>query len=153
MNALEPDSLATRRRRLGLLARAARDEVEGALGALGIPAAEVADLRGPEVGLVMLTGRVGGDGARFNLGEATVSRSTVRLASGEVGFGQRLGTDRDLTRRTAILDAAATTVSGAQVVASLCDAVERRLAEERGLVEAETAATRVDFFTLVRGED
>lgn len=142
-----------RKRRLGLLARAARDEVDGVLAELGIAAADVADLRGPETGLVMLTGRMGGDGARFNLGEATVSRSTVRLASGEVGFGQRLGTDRELARRSAILDAAAATPVGAAIVDRLCDVIEQRLAAEHGRVEAETAATRVDFFTLVRGED
>lgn len=153
MNALQPDLLAARRRRLGLLARATPGEVEDALGALGIAPSDVTDLRGPETGLVMLTGRMGGDGARFNLGEATVSRSTVRLATGEVGFGQRLGTDRELARRTAILDAAAATAIGAPVVARLCDAIEQRLAAEHRLAEAETAATRVDFFTLVRGED
>lgn len=153
MNAPQPDLMAARCRRLGLLARAARDEVDGVLAELDIAAADVADLRGPETGLVMLTGRMGGDGARFNLGEATVSRSTVRLASGEVGFGQRLGTDRELARRTAILDAAAATADGAPLVARLCDTIEQRLAAEHGRIEAETAATRVDFFTLVRGED
>lgn len=142
-----------RQRRLGLLARATAGEVEDALGELGTALSDVIDLRGPETGLVMLTGRMGGDGARFNLGEATVSRSTVRLATGEVGFGQRLGTDRDLARHIAILDAAAATADGAPVVDRLCGAIEQRLAAEHQRSEAETAATRVDFFTLVRGED
>jgi alpha-D-ribose 1-methylphosphonate 5-triphosphate synthase subunit PhnG len=153
MNALQPDLLAARRRRLGLLARAAGSEVEDALGVLGIASSDVTDLRGPETGLVMLTGRMGGDGARFNLGEATVSRSTVRLVTGEVGFGQRLGTDRELARRSAILDAAAATAKGAPIIDRLCEGIEQRLAAEHGRVESETAATRVDFFTLVRGED
>ena len=42
----------------------------------------------------MVRGRVGGDGAPFNLGEATVSRAAVRLSTGEVGFGYTLGRDR-----------------------------------------------------------
>lgn len=153
MNALQPDLLAARRQRLGLLARATPGEVEDALDALGIASSHVTDLRGPETGLVMMTGRMGGDGARFNLGEATVSRSTIHLATGEVGFGQRLGTDRELARRTAILDAAAATAAGAPIIDRLCEEIEQRLATEHGRVEAETAATRVDFFTLVRGED
>ena len=52
------------------------------------------DLREPENGLVMVRGRIGGDGAPFNLGEATVSRAAVRLSTGEVGFGYTLGRDR-----------------------------------------------------------
>ena len=150
MSVLSPD--ADRRRRLGLLARAEASEFAAAFARLGAEAA-VTDLRGPETGLVMLTGRVGGDGRRFNLGEATVSRSTIRLPSGEIGFGQRLGTDRDLARRAAILDALAGTDVGAPVVSSICDAVEQRLERQRLQRDAETAATRVDFFTLVRGED
>ena len=51
---------------------------------LAVPRYE--ELRTAETGLVMLRGRIGGDGAPFNLGEATVTRAAVRLASGEVGF-------------------------------------------------------------------
>ena len=96
---------------------------------------------------------VGGDGGRFNLGEVTVSRSTVRLAGGEVGFGQLLGGDQSRARQAAILDAVAQTVAGAPVVSELCRRVEASLADAHRTLEAETAATRVDFFTLVRGED
>jgi len=141
-----------RRRRMSLLARASTAELDATWAALAVPS-DVTDLRGPETGLVMLTGRIGGDGGRFNLGEATVSRSTVRLPSGEVGFGQMLGSDRLMARRAAILDAAAETAEGAPIVARLCDEIETRLDRERQTSDAETAATRVDFFTLVRGED
>ena len=141
-----------RRRRMGLLARANAVELDAAWTTLGVPP-EVTDLRGPETGLVMLTGRIGGDGARFNLGEATVSRSTVRLASGQIGFGQLLGSDRDRARRAAVFDALACTEEGGPMVERLCAVVETRLAGERRQQEAETASTRVDFFTLVRGED
>ena len=55
----------------------------------------------------MVRGRIGGDGAAFNLGEATVSRAAVRLASGEVGFGYALGRDRDKARLIALCDALA----------------------------------------------
>ncbi|PIP01285.1 phosphonate C-P lyase system protein PhnG [Pleomorphomonas carboxyditropha] len=150
--ALADPETGRRRQRMGLLARASAAELEAAWAALDVPP-EVTDLRGPETGLVMLTGRIGGDGARFNLGEATVSRSTVRLASGRIGFGQLLGSDRDRARRAAVFDALAGTEEGGSVVERLCAAVEARLIDERRRQESETASTRVDFFTLVRGED
>ena len=70
---------------------------------IALPAHE--DLREPENGLVMVRGRIGGDGAPFNLGEATVSRAAVRLATGEVGFGYTLGRDRQKARMIALCDA------------------------------------------------
>ncbi len=63
------------------------------------------NLREPENGLVMVRGRIGGDGAPFNLGEATVSRAAVRIASGEVGFGYTLGRDAEKARMIALCDA------------------------------------------------
>lgn len=64
-----------------------------------------------------------------------------------------LGSDRLMARRAAILGAAAETAEGGPIVARLCDEIEARLGRERRGRDAETAATRVDFFTLVRGED
>ena len=74
-----------------VLAHSGTAEIARCLKTVGVPAHE--DLREPENGLVMLRGRIGGDGAPFNLGEATVSRAAVRLATGEVGFGYVLGRD------------------------------------------------------------
>ena len=53
----------------------------------------------------MVRGRVGGDGAPFNLGEATVSRAAVRLSTGEVGFGYTLGRDGEKAQLIALCDA------------------------------------------------
>src|SRR5262249_577149 len=111
------------------------------------------DLRLPENGLVMLRGRVGGDGAPFNLGEATVSRAAVRLASGEVGFGYTLGRDGEKARLIALCDALVQSeeFAGAverEVVAPLrADLLARQTQRA-----AQTAATKVDFYTMVRGE-
>ncbi|WP_237151869.1 phosphonate C-P lyase system protein PhnG [Oryzibacter oryziterrae] len=140
-----------RARRLALLARASRDELEAAWAALPVQPSVTA-LRGPETGLVMLRGRMGGDGAPFNLGEATVSRASVRLGDGSVGHGQRLGGDRQAARLSAIFDALA---EGGDRVAvdALCAAIAARVEADAAREAAETAATRVNFFTLVRGED
>jgi alpha-D-ribose 1-methylphosphonate 5-triphosphate synthase subunit PhnG len=111
------------------------------------------DLREPESGLVMLRGRVGGDGAPFNLGEATVSRAAVRLASGEVGFGYTLGRDGEKARLIALCDALVQSREfGSMVERDIISPLREQLMARREQAAAETAATKVDFYTMVRGE-
>src|SRR6478735_815743 len=62
-------------------------------------------VRGPETGLVMVRARAGGGGNPFNLGEATVTRATVRLETGEVGHSYCLGRDGDKAVQAALFDA------------------------------------------------
>src|SRR5260370_30596721 len=94
---------AQRKAAMAVLAHSDAAEIACRLGAIALPPHE--NLREPENGLVMVRGRIGGDGAPFNLGEATVSRAAVRLASGEVGFGYTLGRDREKARMIALCDA------------------------------------------------
>jgi alpha-D-ribose 1-methylphosphonate 5-triphosphate synthase subunit PhnG len=136
---------------MSVLAHSEADEIEGRLGALALPEHE--ELREPENGLVMLRGRIGGDGAPFNLGEATVSRAAVRLSTGEVGFGYTLGRDRRKAKLIALCDAMAQSDEFADAVETEVVAPLRAvMIAKRGRKAAETAATRVDFYTLVRGE-
>ena len=88
---------------MAVLAHSAAADICRPSGAIALPAHE--DLREPENGLVMVRGRIGGDGAPFNLGEATVSRAAVRLSTGEVGFGYTLGRDGEKARMIALCDA------------------------------------------------
>lgn len=126
-------------------------ELEQALAALRpVPAA--ADLRGTEPGLVMLRGRMGGDGNAFNLGEATVTRAAVRLEDGRTGFAYQLGRDAAKARTAAILDALWQGLERDAVEAALAP-VRQRLADEAAAKARRVAATRVNFFTMVRGED
>ena len=141
-----------RKLRIERLARATVEEMSRALDALGgIP--ETTNLRGPETGLIMIRGRMGGTGSLFNLGEATVTRATVRLAGGIVGHAQRLGGDKTATRLAAILDALGETPAHRKAVDALCAEIAKRVEAEATRLAAETAATRVDFFTMVRGDD
>ena len=110
-------------------------------------------VRGPETGLVMVRGRIGGGGSPFNLGEATMSRATIRLTGGEIGHGQCLGTNRQHARLAAIVDALGQKPELEAATASLVGMIEKRVAAEDARSAAQTAATRVDFFTMVRGED
>lgn len=115
---------------------------------------EAVPVRGPEVGMVMLRGRIGGGGAPFNIGEATVTRATVRLATGEVGHAMILGQNADKARMCAHLDAVAQRAEwAARVEATVVAPALAATAEDRTRRSEETEATRVDFFTLVRGED
>jgi alpha-D-ribose 1-methylphosphonate 5-triphosphate synthase subunit PhnG len=120
------------------------------LGAL--PQAQT--IRAPECGLVMVRGRIGGDGPAFNLGEATVSRAAIRLASGEVGFGYVLGRDTEKARLIAHCDALLQEHRFRGAIEARVIAPLREVQKARSqAVSEQSAATRVDFFTLVRGED
>ena len=144
---------ADRQRLMRICSQATLAELSAALARLApLPAIEV--VRQPEVGLIMLRGRMGGDGAQFNAGEATITRAVVRLASGELGFSYLLGRSLEKARLAAIVDALGQSSrfrDRLEIV--LLAPVMRRMHTECSLQRAETAATRVQFFTLVRGED
>jgi alpha-D-ribose 1-methylphosphonate 5-triphosphate synthase subunit PhnG len=143
---------AMRKRRIEMLARAPGSELQALVdGFADVPAATA--LRGPETGLIMVRGRMGGTGSLFNLGEATVTRTTVRLSTGEIGHGQRLGGDKAAARLSAIVDALGETAAFAAPVADFVDGIAAGLAADEARLAEETAATRVDFFTMVRGDD
>jgi len=144
--------VARRQRLMALCAEAERPDLEAALEALRYEG-RVEDLRRPETGLVMVRGRTGGDGRPFNFGEATVTRAAVRLESGEVGFAYQLGRDARKARLAAILDALLQKPEYGRNVEDAMMSVQARLTGERGVRESRTAATRVNFFTMVRGED
>ena len=142
---------AQRKAAMAVLAQSDAAEISGRLSAIALPAHE--NLRQPESGLVMVRGRIGGDGAPFNLGEATVSRAAVRLASGEVGFGYTLGRDGAKARMIALCDALVQSDQFAGAVETEVLAPLRAvMTAERNRKAEEAAATRVDFYTLVRGE-
>ncbi|MDX3974292.1 MAG: phosphonate C-P lyase system protein PhnG [Shinella sp.] len=141
-----------RQRAMGLLAKASRAELQAAWDAIGDKPV-IQPVRGPETGLVMVRGRIGGGGAPFNLGEATVTRASIRLEDGTVGHGQSLGTDGAKARLAAAFDALFQQPARKAEVERLLDAIASRIADEDAEKARQTAATRVDFFTMVRGED
>lgn len=142
---------AKRKAAMAVLANSDAAEISGRLEGIALPAHET--LREPENGLVMVRGRIGGDGAPFNLGEATVSRAAVRLSTGEVGFGYTLGRDRQKARMIALCDAMVQSDQFAGAVeAHVLAPLRAAVMAKQNRVAAETAATRVDFYTLVRGE-
>jgi alpha-D-ribose 1-methylphosphonate 5-triphosphate synthase subunit PhnG len=144
-------SHALRQAAMAVLAHSDAAAIALHLEAMALPAHE--ELREPENGLVMVRGRIGGDGAPFNLGEATMSRAAVRLSTGEVGFGYTLGRDRQKARMIALCDALVQSDDHAGLVeAKVLAPLRAAMIAERNRSAAETAATRVNFYTLVRGE-
>lgn len=150
-------ALALRRAAHGVLARArpqalARHWADYAAARGGMPA--YTRLRGPETGLTMVRGRIGGTGAPFNLGEAVVTRCSLRIAGGPVGHAHVLGRDRQQAETTALVDALLQLPGDREVLqARLIAPLAAELAQAAQAERAESAATRVEFFTLVRGED
>ena len=142
---------AMRKAAMTVLANSDAVDIASHLDAIVVPAHE--NLREPENGLVMVRGRIGGDGAPFNLGEATVSRAAVRLSTGEVGFGYVLGRDPQKARMIALCDALVQSDEFADAVeANVLAPLRAASISDQNRKAAETAATRVDFYTLVRGK-
>lgn len=144
---------AQRKAAMAALSLAPVDELKRLCAAAGI-SGEAEMLRGPETGLVSVRGRIGGGGAPFNFGEATVTRATVRLASGEIGHAYALGRDKEKARLSAITDALwQNPARRAEVEDKILTPLRAAQIEADAIRRAETAATKVDFFTMVRGED
>jgi alpha-D-ribose 1-methylphosphonate 5-triphosphate synthase subunit PhnG len=148
-----PDQEA-RRRRLSLLARTGRETLEAAWNRLD-PKPAFRRLKQPETGLVMVRARAGGNGQRFNMGEMTVTRCVVALEEGGLmGVGYVAGRDRRRAELAALFDALAQQPQHAAMVeAELLTPTQDDAAAARQARAAKVAATKVDFFTLVRGED
>lgn len=108
-------------------------------------------LRAPETGMVMVRGRAGGSGDPFNLGEMTVTRCAVRLASGETGVGYVAGRDHAHAEAAATLDAMMQSPALRPVAAPVIAALAADAAARKAEAARKAAATKVEFFTMVTG--
>ena len=142
-------TMTERREWMGLLARSIPESLEKLLGPL--PQHQFA--RAPETGAVMVRGRAGGTGAPFNLGEMTVTRCTVQLDDGAVGHAWVQGRDKRHATRAAIVDALMHGPSADQITAQVLTPLAMAAAKGANTRRAKAAATKVEFFTMVRGED
>ncbi len=152
-----PRDVAARQRWMGLLARAPIACLREAWERLE-PQPAHRRLRGPETGMVMVRGRTGGTGERFNFGEMTVTRCSVVLNSGAadglIGHAYVAGADAAHAELAAVFDALLQLPAyAADLEATLITPIEADLAARRARMARRAAATRVEFFTMVRGED
>ena len=147
---MEP-SITERQDWMGLLARAGEGRVVALLDASGLDA-DARLLRAPEIGSVMVRGRAGGTGAAFNLGEMTVTRCTLKLGCGTVGHGHVQGRRKADARAAAVVDALMQTSRAAAVADAILAPLRAEEAARRKARAQKAAATKVEFFTMVRGE-
>jgi alpha-D-ribose 1-methylphosphonate 5-triphosphate synthase subunit PhnG len=146
------DAESRRRQRwLSLLAKSPCARLEALWAEIQSELPPASALRRPEIGLVMVQGRISGTGAAFCAGEMTATRAAVRLDSGEVGIGYVGGRNARHAEIVATVDALGQRAEwrgllDRRIVAPLAEEAEarRRLAAQR------TNATKVDFFTVAR---
>ncbi|SAK94872.1 phosphonate metabolism PhnG protein [Caballeronia hypogeia] len=155
----EPHEALGRREWMAVLARTPRDVLQQTFDAAldGAQAPDYEWLRAPDIGLAMVRGRIGGTGDAFNLGETTVTRATLRLrtddGSAPVGVAVHMGRDKERATLAALADALLQMPRYAtQLQAQLIAPLAARIADERRRKESQAAATKVEFFTMVRGE-
>lgn len=112
-------------------------------------------LRPPETGLMMVQGRAGGNGERFNLGEVTVTRCALRLKEnaddGAVGVAYVLGRNLRQCELAAVADALLQDPQHQdRLTVTLLSPVRAHLSQRESLRHARAQSTRVDFFTVAR---
>lgn len=146
------DSNADRKAWMGLMAKAPQGRVATLLDA-ALPRPAFTWLRVPEVGSVMVRGRAGGTGAPFNLGEMTVTRCALKLPGGEVGHAYIQGRSKPDAEAAALVDALMQTGAANAMRTKVLEPLEQEQAARRTTRAEKAAATKVDFFTMVRGED
>ncbi|MEQ9694991.1 phosphonate C-P lyase system protein PhnG [Shimia sp. SDUM112013] len=142
----------TRRDWMSLLAKAPATTLQSLWQATGM-APGYTWLRTPEVGAAMVRGRMGGTGAPFNLGEMTVTRCSLQLDSGEIGHAYVQGRDKDKATTAALIDALMQGPSADHLRATLIARLTAEIGAMKSKRAAKAAATKVEFFTMVRGED
>lgn len=146
------DETAARKAWMSLLAKAPEGQVAALLdGAIARP--DFTWLRAPEIGSTMVRGRAGATGAPFNLGEVTVTRCALSLAGGAVGHAYIQGRRKADAEAAALVDALMQGAEAATVRAQVLVPLEAERTAAKVARAAKAAATKVEFFTMVRGED
>lgn len=137
---------------MGLLAKASEGRVAALLDAeISRPA--FTWLRAPEIGSTMVRARAGATGAPFNLGEMTITRCALTLETGEVGHSYIQGRRKADAEVAALVDALMQTPMASRLRETVLEPLEAEMTAMKAARAAKAAATKVDFFTMTRGED
>lgn len=137
---------------MGLLAKAPEGLIRDHLTNV-IPKPEFSWLRQPEIGTVMVRGRASGTGSAFNLGEITITRCVLKLSSGEVGHAYVQGRSKPCAEAAALVDAMMQTDYASTVQSVVLEPLRVEMKKKKSERASKAAATKVDFFTMARGED
>lgn len=139
-----------RKRWMSVLAKAAYEDLDSLWQNLP-EKPEWQRIRPPEIGMVMVRGRMGGTGNRFNLGEMTVTRCSIGLSSGEIGHGYVAGRNKSHAEIAAVIDALMQQEECSEKIEhSVIKPLELRQDAKRDEQSRKAAATKVEFFTVAR---
>ena len=108
-------------------------------------------LLGPEIGSIMIQGRAGGTGDKFNLGEATLTKCIVKFQE-KTGYSYHLGRNLIKSEYGAILDALMQIESYHSKLLMYVKEFQEEIQKEKTKIIAGSSESKVDFFTMVRGD-
>lgn len=153
MSATNKDNNTARQQWMATLAMANTDELLLCSKTL-VRKESFEDIRSAEVGLAQVRGRMGGTGSAFNLGDMTISRCVLRSSEGIYGYSYVSGRSKIHAQRAAELDAMLQSANHHDEVMKVViqTLLDQQQFKDRNRRE-KTESTRVNFFTLVRGED
>jgi alpha-D-ribose 1-methylphosphonate 5-triphosphate synthase subunit PhnG len=139
---------------MSVLARAAFSDLQTQWVTLDLPLPIFQVIRPAEIGLAQVRARMGGGGRQFNMGDVTLTRAVVKLDSGEMGYSYLQGRNKQHAELAAIIDGLMQTSEYQErLTRELITPLAALKAEQEQLRQQQVASSKVDFFTLVRGED
>ena len=109
-------------------------------------------LRAPEIGSIMAQGRMGVTGNRFNIGEVTITRCSLKLDCGTIGHSYVQGRSKKKAEISALCDALMQTKLAEKINKKIIKPLEKIKIDKKNKILSKAEATKVDFFTLVRGD-
>ena len=109
-------------------------------------------LRTPEIGSIMAQGRMGVTGDKFNIGEVTITRCSLKLNCGTIGHSYVQGRNKKKAEISALCDALMQTKMSKEINKNIIIPLEKIKKDNKDKILSKAEATKVDFFTLVRGE-
>ena len=109
-------------------------------------------LKGPEVGLLMINGRIHSTGRPFHLGEVSLTKCVLKDDQGLLGYGHIIGRNKQQAKAIALFDLALQRNDSAEAALIRLNAWKEDVAEIDAMESETVEETRVDFFTMVRGE-
>lgn len=107
----------------------------------------------PETGLIMVQARADGSDSRFNMGEATVSKCVLEVEERYLGYGMVMGSDLEHAELAALFDGLLQHPDFQDDLKNnLINSLKEKQKQRDESLKKQAADTRVEFFTLKRGE-
>lgn len=143
---------ARRQHWMSVLARADWADIEHRWKSVGIDLPYTI-LREPEIGLAQIRGKMANKGDVFNVGDTTITRASVQFKNDVVGHCYTMGRNLDKALTCAVIDGVLQHDQHNQVVMDAVIApLQQAFIEKRKHRKQEIETSKVDFFTLVRGD-